>query len=217
MPRWEPDAIGRLQQAAIELFEQNGVDRTTVADIAQRANLTERTFFNHFPAKTDVLFGPRTNLHLEVVTRELNASIDTASALDAVVHALQVAADELLQGLREASIRRRKIIQANPALMERQEGKRAALVAAVATTLQDCGLDPATSLLTARAGALVQDIAEENWTQSTAPRLLRDVLADALAALRAVVKDEPIEAAHPKTSSKASPGGELRPIAPPQL
>jgi AcrR family transcriptional regulator len=45
MSRWSPDARGRLEQAAFELFVDRGYEETTVADIAQRAGLTERTFF----------------------------------------------------------------------------------------------------------------------------------------------------------------------------
>ena len=56
MSRWEPDARGRLEQAAAELFAERGFDQTTVADIAVRAGLTERTFFRHFSDKREVLF-----------------------------------------------------------------------------------------------------------------------------------------------------------------
>ncbi|HVS86414.1 MAG TPA: TetR family transcriptional regulator, partial [Gaiellaceae bacterium] len=56
MARWEPDARGRLAQAALELFAERGFDGTTVADIAERAGLTERTFFRHFADKREVLF-----------------------------------------------------------------------------------------------------------------------------------------------------------------
>ena len=44
MSRWEPNASGRLQDAAMTLFRERGYDDTTVADIAARAGLTERTF-----------------------------------------------------------------------------------------------------------------------------------------------------------------------------
>ena len=45
--------------AAIELFEERGYDRTTVGDIAARADLTERTFFRYFTDKREVLFSGR--------------------------------------------------------------------------------------------------------------------------------------------------------------
>ena len=51
MARWEPDSRGRLEQAAFELYRDPGFDRTTVAEIAERAGVTERTFFRHFADK----------------------------------------------------------------------------------------------------------------------------------------------------------------------
>ena len=56
MGRWEPDARGRLEQAALELYGERGFEQTTVAEIAARAGLTERTFFRHFADKREVLF-----------------------------------------------------------------------------------------------------------------------------------------------------------------
>src|SRR5580704_5789216 len=45
MGRWEPDAPGRLAKAAMELYLERGFEQTSVAEIARRAGLTERTFF----------------------------------------------------------------------------------------------------------------------------------------------------------------------------
>src|ERR1700742_2825456 len=56
MARWEPNAGGRLREAALELFLERGYEQTTVADIAERAGLTARTFFRHFADKREVLF-----------------------------------------------------------------------------------------------------------------------------------------------------------------
>ena len=56
MTRWEPNARGRLERAALELYGERGFEQTTVAEIAERAGLTERTFFRHFADKREVLF-----------------------------------------------------------------------------------------------------------------------------------------------------------------
>lgn len=46
----------RLVRAAFELFEEQGYDRTTVEDIAQRAGAGRSTFFRTFGSKEDVIF-----------------------------------------------------------------------------------------------------------------------------------------------------------------
>ena len=56
MSRWQPDARGRLERAAVELFLSQGFGLTTVPEIADRAGLTTRTFFRHFTDKKEVLF-----------------------------------------------------------------------------------------------------------------------------------------------------------------
>jgi AcrR family transcriptional regulator len=45
-----------IVQAAFELFDERGFDGTTVAEIAERAEIAPRTFFAYFPTKDDVVF-----------------------------------------------------------------------------------------------------------------------------------------------------------------
>jgi AcrR family transcriptional regulator len=45
-----------LEEAALQLFAEQGYEQTTIAQIAKRAELGKRTFFLHFPTKEDVLF-----------------------------------------------------------------------------------------------------------------------------------------------------------------
>ncbi|TDC83555.1 TetR family transcriptional regulator [Nonomuraea deserti] len=46
-----------LVDAAFKLFAEQGYERTTIAQIASEADVSMKTFFNHFPAKEDVVFG----------------------------------------------------------------------------------------------------------------------------------------------------------------
>src|ERR1700710_505998 len=87
MGRWQPDAQGRLQHAAMELFTEQGYDRTTVADIAGRAGLTERTFFRHFADKREVLFAGQDRF-VALIVDSLTAAPTDLSPLDAVVTGL---------------------------------------------------------------------------------------------------------------------------------
>jgi AcrR family transcriptional regulator len=47
---------GRLQASALDLFRRDGFEATSVAQIAEAAGVTERTFFRYFPSKEAVLF-----------------------------------------------------------------------------------------------------------------------------------------------------------------
>jgi AcrR family transcriptional regulator len=184
MGRWEPNARGRLEQAALELYVERGYEQTTVAEIAERAGLTERTFFRHFADKREVLFAGAGTLQDLLVTAVAGAP-DAVAPLEAVAAALE-AAGALLQERREYSRRRQSVIDANPALQERELIKLAALASALADALRRRGVTGPAASLTAEAGIAVFKIAFERWIsetgQSDLPRLIRESLDE----LRAV-------------------------------
>ncbi len=178
MGRWEPNARGRLEQAALELYVERGYEQTTVAEIAERAGLTERTFFRHFADKREVLFAGAGALQELLVTAVAGAP-DAVAPLEAVAAALE-AAGALLQERREYSRRRQSVIDANPALQERELIKLAALASALAGPLRRRGVTGPAASLTAEAGIAVFKIAFERWIsetgQSDLPRLIRESL-----------------------------------------
>src|SRR5215207_8355669 len=47
---------GTIAAAAMALFGQHGYDGVTVADVARAAGVSEKTVFNYFPAKEDLVF-----------------------------------------------------------------------------------------------------------------------------------------------------------------
>src|SRR6478672_8814183 len=138
MGRWEPDARGRLTLAALELFTARGYEHTTVAEIAERAGLTERTFFRHFADKREVLFWGQDAL-IELVTKRIADAPDAASPIDMVRGGLQ-AVGEMLADRHEHARRRQAVITANPRLQERELIKLASLAAAMAEGLQRRGV-----------------------------------------------------------------------------
>src|SRR3954447_15095550 len=90
--RWQPDARGRLGQAAMELYAERGYEQTTVAEIAERAGLTARTFFRYFADKREVLFAG-SDLLAERLVAALETAPASASPLAAVGAALDMVAE----------------------------------------------------------------------------------------------------------------------------
>lgn len=104
-------AIG---SAAMKLFETQGYDRTTVADIAQLAGVSERTVFRHFPSKRSILLDFEHSLD-EAFRDVIRASPPPTLTLDAVEHVLLSWAG-VLQRQRSAVMRHRLIIEASEEL-----------------------------------------------------------------------------------------------------
>src|ERR1700728_1978865 len=97
MGRWKPDARGRLERAALELYGERGFEQTTVAEIAERAGLTERTFFRHFDDKREGLFSGADALRELLVARCARAPA-SATPIDAAAAGLQAAGGFIQEG-----------------------------------------------------------------------------------------------------------------------
>ena len=184
MSRWQPDARGRLEQAALQLYSERGFEQTTVAEIAMRAGLTERTFFRHFADKREVLFGGESAMQ-EIFTNAIDCAPDPLAPIDAVAVALE-AGGVLIQDRRELVRQRRAVIAANAELQARELLKRASLASAIADALRRRGVaDPAASL-TAEAGIAVFKVAFESWMNQTGQRDLPQLIRETLDQLKAV-------------------------------
>lgn len=183
MTRWEPNASGRLQRAALELYSEHGYDQTTVAEIAKRAGLTERTFFRYFVDKREVLFYGSGMLQ-ELLVQGIADAPKEIPPLDAVAAALAAAA-VMFEENRDFSLHRQAIITANPELEERELIKLARLSAALADALRDRGVADPTASLAAEAGIAVFKVAFNRWVsqdggrgEETLARLIRESLAE---------------------------------------
>jgi AcrR family transcriptional regulator len=184
--RWKPDAQGRLARAALELYGERGFEQTTVAEIAERAGVTERTFFRHFADKREILFAGADALQERVVGAVVEAD-ESALPLDAVSAGLEAAAAVLQEG-REYSQRRQLVIAANRGLQERELIKLASLSAALADALRARGVEAPAAALTAEAGIAVFKVAFERWVEESnqleLPRLIQETFDELKAATR---------------------------------
>jgi len=185
MGRWEPDSRGRLQEAALALYSERGFDQTTASQIAERAGLTERTFFRHFADKREVLFGGSSLLKDRIVEGVVGAPA-TDGPLDAVSRGLDAAASYLGEFRRDLSRQRQAVIAATPELRERELAKLSEWASAVATALRERGASDAQATLAAEAGMTVLRIALEQWNSGDEHRDLATIMRESVSALRAV-------------------------------
>jgi len=184
MGRWEPNARGRLEHAALELFIERGFEQTTVAEIARRAGLTERTFFRYFADKREVLFWGAGTLQ-EFPVSTVASAPDSAAPIDAVAAALE-AAGTLLQERREGARQRQAVIAANAELQERELIKLTSLASALAGALRQRGVTEPAASLAAEAGIAVFRIAFERWISETSQADLPQIIRESLDELKAV-------------------------------
>jgi AcrR family transcriptional regulator len=184
MVRWEPDSRGRLEQAALALYGERGFENTTGAEIAERAGLTERTFFRYFADKREVLFWGAGALQ-DLLVSAVASAPGSAAPIDAVAAALQ-AAGALLQERRDSARQRQAVIAANAELRERELIKLASLASALADALRQRGTSGPAASLTAEAGIAVFRVAVERWVNESNRRTLPQLIRESLDELKAV-------------------------------
>ncbi|GHF06443.1 TetR family transcriptional regulator [Streptomyces morookaense] len=184
MGRWQPDARGRLERAAMELYTERGFERTTADEIAKRAGLTERTFFRHYADKREVLFGGAGAL--QALFADTLADVPASTApMDAVGTTLEIVAAGF-RGRHAFARQRQAVITANAELRERELVKLASLSATMADALRRRGVKEPAASLAAEAGIAVFKVAFERWTASTGRRSLSAFVREALDELKAM-------------------------------
>ena len=182
MARWEPGSSQRLQQAALDLFHEQGYERTTVAEIAARAGVTERTFFRCFSDKREVLFAGSERL-LEEFTLAVANSVATAPA-EVAADALTGSGEFFGEERRPWARRRAAVVFGHPALAEREQLKMSALATAVAAALRERGVDEPAATLLAHSTITVFRVAFETWIADDTGRTMTQIQQELFAVLR---------------------------------
>lgn len=96
-----------LIDAAIELFERDGYERTTVADIAAAAEVGSRTFFNYFASKEELLF-PESDARVQATIEAIAARGPEDEPADVLLRALRDVSelsDDMSDGLAAVRLR----------------------------------------------------------------------------------------------------------------
>ncbi len=161
MPRSGAGARDRLEGAALELYSERGYDQTTIADIAAKADVTQRTFFRHFTDKREVLFNLQDSQQ-KALTRALADVPTKVPPLAAMLQAFRSMAP-ILEDNRPGAVARHRVITETPALRERELMKEAALATIVADALQKRGLLEWSATLLAQVGTAALGHAIHTW------------------------------------------------------
>ncbi|MCB9646907.1 MAG: TetR family transcriptional regulator [Deltaproteobacteria bacterium] len=122
-----------LVEAAMALFEANGFEATTVDQIADAAEVSRRTFFRYFPCKEAVVFSD--GEERLAAFRALLAQPGPTPA--ARVRRACLAVAQAFAEDREVMLRRRKLMDASPALTAYDHEQDLGWEAAIADVLRD--------------------------------------------------------------------------------
>lgn len=82
-----------LVDAATELFERNGYDETTIADIAAAADIGTRTFFGYFASKEELLF-PESDARVQAVIEAITSRGPDDGPAEVLLRALRKVGDD---------------------------------------------------------------------------------------------------------------------------
>jgi AcrR family transcriptional regulator len=172
-----------LVDAAVKLFAARGFDETTTEDIADAADVSQRTFFRHFPSKEAVLYGDAAAV--ELAFRDAIVGRDAKeSPVDAVAHALRALTESYL-GQGQRTFLQAKLAAEYPSVSAYsravvQRGLERVIIAALAERMNvDPLVDPRPEVIAGAAMSALR-VALRQWVASKGKADLLDLAANAL-------------------------------------
>lgn len=169
-----------LRAFAFDLAVERGPDHVTVADIADAANVSVRTFFNYFPSKETAMVGVDSVL-VERARQAVLARPASESPFEAVRAVLVPESDDV-GDLADSQALRLRLCAANPGLRDAQLAGLAELVDALTGAVAErVGLDPNDLYAAVSVGAMVTafHIVLSRWEADDRTRPLREELDEA--------------------------------------
>jgi len=182
MARWDAQAEERLRIAAVELFLEFGYENVTVAQIADRAGLTRRTFSRYFTDKRDVLFAGSERLP-GLLAEALSRADPELTPFEALLAAFVEVGAVLGAQVALHAVQRRDVIARSPELQERGRTKFADVSDALAAELVRRGCEPASATLFAEVGVAIVRTGFNRWVDNPESDDLAACLSQAAAEL----------------------------------
>lgn len=177
--RKQAETKARIERIALRAFHENGYEAVSVDSICEQAEISQRTFFNYYGSKENVVLGDR----LPNITAERLAEFGEETDLDVLDAMLVLASEAARSTTADPEIRalRQEIFVANPQLMRavfaRMEGlQRTVLSALIGRLARDRSVsidDPAVvedaRMMVAITGSVIR-FATDDWSdRSTNP------------------------------------------------
>jgi AcrR family transcriptional regulator len=126
-----------IARAALRLFAERGYDETTLADIAEAADVAPRTIFAYFESKEDILLGAE-GAFLSQLKRRLDERPSDATTVDAIRDFLGS-----MESPDEDAKLRKQVIMANPALHAKMRARHGEVEPMLAESIaRDLGAEP---------------------------------------------------------------------------
>lgn len=159
-----------IHRAAVSLSYERGLDAATVAQIAEAAGISQRTFFNYFASKEDAIIGTASSGPDEQLVQDALAAADFSSGVfEATADLVRDILSRSL-GDEETEQRRRVLFMRNPTLVQRNA---------------DAGSALATMLIDVLTPRLADDVSTLELPEGTTTReVVRMIVLIALAPLR---------------------------------
>lgn len=176
------DARERFEAAAMALFREHGYAGTTVPDIAEKAGLTERTFFRYFSDKPEVLFWRADELKTKIISA-IEASAASASSLDVLLSAFQSIGRFYDSNRAEITVRHALVV-AHAEFRARDMLKKQELADAIESAMQLRGCSEAEAQIAAANGMAIWRVALARWARDEEPAPFMQYIQDAFDQLR---------------------------------
>ncbi|MGW2819884.1 TetR family transcriptional regulator [Streptomyces sp. NPDC001443] len=176
-----------LLRAALDLFTGHGYEQTTVDDITEAVEVSQRTFFRYFAGKEDAAFAVQ-----EMTEAHFVASVAARPSGEAPMEALRNALlddwDRLAEAIEavvpvELYVRMYRTIESTPALLAAHLRRSAETEERIARVLAeregvDLDTDPRPRLAVAVFGGVIR-VTERQWStgEDFSPRAIRELTA----------------------------------------
>jgi AcrR family transcriptional regulator len=108
-----------IARAAMALFTERGFDAVTVAEVAEAAGVSEKTVFNYFPAKEDLVFPGGERSRFAALVERIGNRPAGASVVEPFRAATHEYLDQVAHGSVEEIVARPRLVIGSKALRDR--------------------------------------------------------------------------------------------------